>query len=450
MGILKKLKDTKAFFEDLESVEDQSFAEVVLGAAGVNIPLPTEDEVIEFYILFEELKPGSTPTNALTKIDPEEWTTSQFLAYQSDVRKFQAKNRFKGIKDAKKLKREKNKEKQEKERKKFKLDFITGIFKSVQEDLNENIPDDQKPKGTQRLGELAGNITKVLAKTCLPAILNIIEQTALDTFEAKKAEVREELNIDESLDQLSSLTDPAKLQEVKDRLCPTPTVLDNIIRQRNGIVDFLNNQQVKVNNLKVSADVTGDIADGIQDTSTGIELSAFIANQLAKIPGANLFPGFSVARSIITDLNTVNQIIKFDREGNPRIPPLRGAVSNFSVPLNQVNTMITKIVQALAPIDEIITLCSPNSTLENLSSDVLSTVAVQLSAGETEDGSLYKGFRLEIETKKYTDTVNQNRAVGKNNSGIILIATEYSFASDPNVLINELKFIIDRDDLKAY
>ena len=444
MGILQKLKDTKAFFEDLESVEDQSFADVVLEAAGVNIPLPTEDEVIEFYTEIEE------PTNPLTRIDPEEWTTSQFLAYQSDVRKFQAKNRFKGIKDAKKLKREKNKEKQEKERKKFKLDFITGIFKDVQKDLNENIPEDQKPKGVQKLGQLAGNITKVLAKTCLPSILNMVEQTGLDTFEAKKAEVREELGIDEQLEQLSSLTDPAKLQEVKDRLCPTQDVLENIIKQRNGIVDFLNNQQVKVNNLKVSADVTGDVADGIQNTSTFIELSAFIANQLAKIPGANLFPGFSVVRSAITDLNTVNQIIKFDREGSPRIPPLRGAVSNFSVPLNQVNTMITKIVQALAPIDEIITLCSPNATLENLSPDVLATVAVQLSAGETEDGSLYKGFRLEIETKKYTDTVNQNRAVGKNNSGIILIATEYSFASDPNVLINELKFIIDRDDLKAY
>jgi len=444
MGIIQKLKDTKAFFEDLESVEDQSFAEVVLEAAGVNIPLPTEDEVIEFYTEIGE------PTNPLTRINPEEWTTSQFLAYQSDVRKFQAKNRFKGIKNARKLKREKNKEKQEKERKKFKLDFITGIFKSVQEDQNENVPEDQKPKGTQRLGQLAGNITKVLAKTCLPAILNMIEQLALDTFEAKKAEVREELDIDEQLEQLSSLTDPAKLQEVKDRLCPTQDVLENIIRQRDGIVEFLNNQQVKVNNLKISADTTGDIADGIQNTSTFIELSAFIANQLTKIPGVSLLPFYEPARSAITDLNTVNQIIKFDREGSPRIPPLRGAVSNFSVPLNGVNTMITKIVQALAPIDEIITLCSPNSTLNTLSPDVLATVAIQLSAGETNDGSLYKGFRLEIEEKPYTDTVTQRRAVGLNASGVVLIASEFSFASDPNVLINEIKFIIDRDNLKAY
>ena len=59
-------------------------------------------------------------------------------------------------------------------------------------------------------------------------------------------------------------------------------------------------------------------------------------------------------------------------------------------------------------------------------------------------------YRLEIEEKPYTDTVSQNRAVGLNQSGIILIATNYSFASDPNILINELKFIIDRDNLKAY
>ena len=63
---------------------------------------------------------------------------------------------------------------------------------------------------------------------------------------------------------------------------------------------------------------------------------------------------------------------------------------------------------------------------------------------------MYKGFRLEIEEKPYTDTVSQNRAIGLNQSGVVLIATNYSFASDTNVLINELKFIIDRDNLKAY
>ncbi len=441
---LLKLKDLNTFLNNFkEQDKEQTFSEAILEASGINIPLPTQEDVVAFY---KEVK---EPANSLTKIDPKEWTTSQFLEYQSDVKKFQIKTRFKGIKNATKLKREKNKEKEEKERKKFKLDFITDLFKSVEKEASEDIPEDQKPKGVQRLGELAGRITKSLIKTCIPSILNMIEQTALDTFEAKKLEVREELGIDESIELLSSaFTDPEALQEVKDRLCPTQDVLENIIKQRDGIVEFLNNQQVKVNNLKISADTTGDVADGIQTTSTSLELSAFIANQTAKVAGLAVV--LAPLRSIITDLDVVNQFIKFKKDGSPRIPPLRGAVSNFSVPLNQVNTIITKIVQALAPIDEIITLCAPNTTLNELSDDVLITVAVQLSAQETDSGSLYKGFRLEIEERPYTDTVTQRRAVGLNASGVVLIASEFSFASDPNVLTNEIKFIIDRDNLKAY
>ena len=91
-------------------------------------------------------------------------------------------------------------------------------------------------------------------------------------------------------------------------------------------------------------------------------------------------------------------------------------------------------------------------TAQSLSGSQLidSIVNESLAEASQNDGTTYKGFILEIETKPYTDRVNQNRAVGKNKSGIVLITTDYSFASDPQVLITELKFIIDRDDLKAY
>ena len=124
--------------------------------------------------------------------------------------------------------------------------------------------------------------------------------------------------------------------------------------------------------------------------------------------------------------------------------------NNVNIPLNALSALITKIVLALGSIDEIINICRPNATIDNLSPEVLLTVALELSADESEDNFLYKGFRLEIETKIYSDVVNQNRAIGINQSGITMITTEYSFASDPNVLINELKFIIDRDGLKSY
>ena len=101
-------------------------------------------------------------------------------------------------------------------------------------------------------------------------------------------------------------------------------------------------------------------------------------------------------------------------------------------------------------LDELILLCAPDATLVATSDTIDGIVETQLIAENTETGNTYKGFVLEIETRAYTPKVDQNRAVGKNNQGIVLITTDYSFASDPNVLINELKFIIDRDNLKAY
>ena len=57
---------------------------------------------------------------------------------------------------------------------------------------------------------------------------------------------------------------------------------------------------------------------------------------------------------------------------------------------------------------------------------------------------------LEIVKKPYNNKVNQNIGVAKNQYGIILLQTNPSFTTTPQVLIDELKLIIDRDNLKAY
>ena len=90
------------------------------------------------------------------------------------------------------------------------------------------------------------------------------------------------------------------------------------------------------------------------------------------------------------------------------------------------------------------------ANLTGISDSINTVYDNELIALATENDGTYKGFILEIESIPFTDTVNKNRAVGKNRSGIILISTESSFASNPQVLIDELKFIIDRDDLKSY
>ena len=110
-----KLKSTKNLLQKADSVEEQTISEIVLASAGINIPLPTQDMVIEFYKEIEE------PNNILTTIPPDDWTNLQYLEYQSDVRKYRARVKFQGIKDAVKLKKKKNEEKTEKQEKKKNL-----------------------------------------------------------------------------------------------------------------------------------------------------------------------------------------------------------------------------------------------------------------------------------------------------------------------------------------
>ena len=61
----------------------------------------------------------------------------------------------------------------------------------------------------------------------------------------------------------------------------------------------------------------------------------------------------------------------------------------------------------------------------------------------------YKGFKFEI----LTDNTNKTRfpkqyAVAKTPAGVIVLQSESSFTASPQVLIKELIYVIDRDDLK--
>ncbi len=65
----------------------------------------------------------------------------------------------------------------------------------------------------------------------------------------------------------------------------------------------------------------------------------------------------------------------------------------------------------------------------------------------------YKGFTFILKEENNVDyqvgVIKRNYAAGLDKQGVELLRSEASFASDPQILIEELKFIIDRDNLKA-
>jgi hypothetical protein len=87
--------------------------------------------------------------------------------------------------------------------------------------------------------------------------------------------------------------------------------------------------------------------------------------------------------------------------------------------------------------------------LEALDPTLLTIAAGAQQAAQTDNDSSYKGFNLEIEEREFSATLKQRRAVAINPSGIIEAATEFSFATDEGVLIEDVKLIIDEQDLRA-
>jgi len=443
------LSDLASFAEGADSLlalKDKAFADIVLESIGASIPLPTQSQVKIFYQDLEGKKRNELPSNPLAYTDPQDWNEAEYIQYQTDYRKYQASQKLKNIKrkSGESLAKAKRRVKKEVDGERKRLDTLIKLFTDFNSELNENlkddITDDQKAKGIQTFPQLFQVILKQTAKTFFTSLSTTYKEAGLETIEARKNELLEKYGIND----LNELPDP---NLIKQTFCPTEPTLDRLILQRNNMVDYLNNQQERINNLKKPIELSGETVDFLQKTSTTIALTTFITNQAAKI--IPLIPGVIV--SLINDLNTIRETILFKNDGTARIPPIKSAISNVNIPLNQLSKLITKIVFALGDLDDLIALCRPNAELNSLSPEVLATVAIQLASDTlTSDENLYKGFRLEIETRPYTDTVNQNRAVGKNQSGIILINTDWSFASDPNVLIRELQFKIDTENLVSY
>ena len=62
----------------------------------------------------------------------------------------------------------------------------------------------------------------------------------------------------------------------------------------------------------------------------------------------------------------------------------------------------------------------------------------------------YKGFTFEIKNDTSQNFQYPKRyAIARNVQGIQVLRSESSFASNPSILIEELKFVIDRDNLRA-
>jgi hypothetical protein len=279
------------------------------------------------------------------------------------------------------------------------------------EALLKSIPDSLKPQGSAKLGNIIYDKGKVIQQLLTPIATKLLN------------------------DAISP-----------DDICVPQTTLDKLIFERNALVGQLNNIGTSLDIITKS--ITGlntyfNLAVTIINT---ISVAKTVISAAAKL--TPLIPG--AVPAALSDLEDAKNKLIFTNTGTSKLDKIQSSITTSAISVSLVNRYILTIVNVLNSLDTILIKCSPNSTFVPISKGINDSANVQKQAEATLNQTTYNGFIIEIQEVPYTPTVTRRRAIGKNQQGIILIQTELSFTTNPLTLINELKSIIDKDNLKAY
>tara|TARA_R110000803_G_scaffold7938_4_gene25520 strand:- start:943 stop:1806 length:864 start_codon:yes stop_codon:yes gene_type:complete len=283
----------------------------------------------------------------------------------------------------------------------------------IEENIIQNaIPDGLKEKGLAVLGTVVTNQAMVFADKMIPTL-------------------------------------EKKLEEF-DEGCPTPEEIKKIINIRNNITQQANSISKTLDKVTKTVNKTSATVNTLVGIIKGLKFGKVAASAALKL--IPLAPG--AASAALTDVDELITNKTFDIEGNSKITPVKSALDGVSVPLALISFYIANFIRILNLLDVAIEKCQSEVTstpisLTPVSDELIEISEIQTQAEESPNLSTYNGFVLEIEVVPYSPTVDRRRALGKNQSGIVMIQTELSFTPIDQVMINELKFIIDRDNLRA-
>jgi len=281
--------------------------------------------------------------------------------------------------------------------------------KTVDADIIESAtPDDQKPKGASKLPSLLFTLGSQIPQIIQPSLQNLIQKY---------------------------IPDPDT--------CPNEIILNELIAQRNNIVQSVNNIGTKIDQLGTSITGTSNFLNTILAIITAVDTAAIIASAAAKL--LPVTPG--VVPAALNDAQTFIRKITFDKQGNSKLSKLSGAISSSALVISVLSVYILRVKNLLDVVDIYINKCQENPNIILTSNAINSLANSQRQAQKTQNQIGYKGFIIEIEEVPYTPTVNRRRAIGRNADGIIAVQTELSFTTNNQTLINELKLIIDQNNI---
>ena len=229
---------------------------------------------------------------------------------------------------------------------------------------------------------------------------------------------------------ISKLTDMITGGIGKKKECPSPEKLDEIVRRRNNLADKINDIYVTIQAATISLGIAQTLISTIKT----------LLNTLKNVPIPLGSPvGIGVPANVVTGLSSDIE------DKKKQIEVLSNVNTGVLLFLALVGNLLKTILDILSNVDNLVERCSKDKSLTPINPDLLSLINNQDVTAQVPDAN----FIFEIETENTTSNFKRRRAIAKDKNGIIVLKGEFSYSADTKILIDELRFFIEENNLKA-
>jgi hypothetical protein len=273
----------------------------------------------------------------------------------------------------------------------------------------------------ERLANSANNKKEELKKTAIPFIIKLLAPFGAVALQAVISKI--------------------PLDKIKDQIqCPSQAKILELTNKRNKLVRQVNNAYKTINTLTKTLSITSNTITAVQAGIATIEALPYPATGVPPIGLPPLTSGIIEVTGSGKDklkeaLKKANVIISIVTLSLAAFGAILGIILRL---LNNLDALIQQCAQEQdVPFEDI---NNELNTFVNQSTGISNSEVIQ----STQEDNTYKGFTLEIKL----DETNSNKyprrfAQALTKTGIPVLKTDSSFASDPQVLLDQLKFIID-------
>jgi len=217
--------------------------------------------------------------------------------------------------------------------------------------------------------------------------------------------------------------------------CPPQLELISIINRKNKLVKQLNNSLKIIDSTTKTLAVSATL---IELTNALIQFQSTNPTPVSTgVPGV---PGLPIGLITAADDSKDNNKLLLEK--------LRKINSGTLTILVLLRGVLEQAVQLLNLLDKLVQKCYPEADQEQIALE-LTALTTQQSTQLSPVVTNVNGFEMGVETENSPNTLKRRRAIARNKQGVVMLKGDWSFSSIDQILIDELVFYIQQNDLKA-